>query len=63
MLNKANHNRDEDLAEVATLSVKRTDMRYSEDNRDLMRKRIDELVALWHFTGKDVHDQIRAQSS
>jgi len=63
MLDKANHNRTDDLSEVATLAVKRTDMRYSEDNRDLMKKRIDELVALWHFTGKEVHDQIRAQSN
>ena len=51
------------LSEVASLSVKRTDMRFSEHNRALMRKRIEELVARWHFTGQEVYDQLRKQSS
>ena len=51
------------LNEVATLAVKRTDRRYTGTNRDLMQKRIDELVARWGITYKEVWDQMRKRSS
>ena len=51
------------LQEVASLAIKKTDRRYTSANRELMQKRIDELVGRWGFTYKEVWDKMRKQSS
>ena len=51
------------LQEVASLAIKKTDRRYTSANRELMQKRIAELVSRWRFTYQEVWDQMRKQSS
>ena len=58
-----NEKRQLALAELASLAIKKTDRRYTSANRELMQKRIAELVSRWRFTYQEVWDQMRKLSS
>ena len=54
--------RQQALKEVVTLAIKKTDMRFKEINRTLMKERIDLLVSRWGFTYNEVWEQMKKQS-